>query len=454
MSKLVVARYYVPSAEEQRAVQQKIALVLQMLQRCVALREALLRFEEVEGEDLAATLVRYQQASEERRWDDFVGDYNRLYETLPAVEARLEERVAAAKGRRLRLELTASTLAASTASPAERAMLEKIARESQQMRSDSLDEASSKIEAALARLLEAPPTGRAATSTPVQLDLARSLMYPGATHPESIRVSPPIPAAGAESDTRINRLITQLSALEDDTGDYIQRAREVALEQDNSRRSLLLNSLVIEVAECVGARRTTRESSRLIGEAIADLTPFDGPEVEALRQRLAAAQEESNLGHARALAAEARSFADAEAKRRDGLLVRAAIVKGLCDLGYEVRLQGDTWDERGQLEIARPGEPNYDVHLSAAANGRVQSKVRAFAHAGRSEGVNRRDVEVEQGWCDDLKKLNSLIEAQGFAAEIVHEEGPGSAAQKPLPGRSDGRDRPMTPQPRTRILPS
>jgi hypothetical protein len=28
-----------------------------------------------------------------------------------------------------------------------------------------------------------------------------------------------------------------------------------------------------------------------------------------------------------------------------------------------------------------------------------------------------------------------LLQAEGLAAEIVHEEGPGSAAQKPLPAR-------------------
>ena len=44
----------------------------------------------------------------------------------------------------------------------------------------------------------------------------------------------------------------------------------------------------------------------------------------------------------------------------------------------------------------RPNEPNYDVQLSAPPNGQIQSKVRAYAHAGRSEGVNRRDVEVSK----------------------------------------------------------
>ena len=135
------------------------------------------------------------------------------------------------------------------------------------------------------------------------------------------------------------------------------------------------------------------------------------------------------------------------------MLARAAIVKGLSDLGYEVRLQGETWDEGNHLEIKRPDEPNYDVLLSAAANGRVQSKVRAYAHAGRSDGVNRRDVEVEQSWCDYLKRLNGDIEALGFAAKIEHEEGPGSTAQKPLASRGDVRDMPSTAQPRSRVLP-
>jgi hypothetical protein len=78
--------------------------------------------------------------------------------------------------------------------------------------------------------------------------------------------------------------------------------------------------------------------------------------------------------------------------------------------------------------------------------------VRAYAHAGRGEGVNRRDVEVEQSWCDDLRALNALMQAEGFAAEIVHEEGPGSAAQKPLPPRDGTREAVGTAAPRTRSV--
>jgi hypothetical protein len=88
------------------------------------------------------------------------------------------------------------------------------------------------------------------------------------------------------------------------------------------------------------------------------------------------------------------------------------------------------------VTIQKPHEPNYDVQLSAAPGGAIQSKVRAYDHPGRSDGVNRRDVEVEQGWCNDLARVNNLLVERGLMAEIVHEEGPGSSEQKPLPARA------------------
>ena len=185
MSKLVVSRYRVPTEEERRAALQKIALVRQMLQRCAALREALERFEHVEGEELSQTLARYDQAVSEQRWDDFVEDYNRLYVSLPALERRLEQQLAAARGRRLRLELTALTLAANASSD-DKASLETIARTAKTMRGDALDAANAKMEAVLARQLNAASSAAAKAISAAQSELARTLMHPDAPPPERI----------------------------------------------------------------------------------------------------------------------------------------------------------------------------------------------------------------------------------------------------------------------------
>ena len=453
MSKLVVLRYRDPTEEERRAVMQKIALVRQMLQRCVALRDALERFELVEGEELAQTLARYDQAVAAQRWDDFVDDYNRLYDSLPELEKRLEQQLAAAKGRRLRLELTALTLAGNIAGVGDKAVLESIARGAKTMCTETLNAASAQIEDVLARRLNEPPAEIANAVVAAQTELARTLMHPDAPPFERIGGrSRQVRAPGAVTEpdrARIDGLIAQLSALDEDATVYLDRVLGIALHKDASMRAMQLDSLMIEVSEREAGRRAARDLSRLTGEALAELTPFDGPPVETLRARLRGA---ADVGQARALFEEARDLAAVEAKRRDGVIARAAILKGLRALGYELRLQGEAWDEGTQLEIKRPDEPNYDVRLSAPPNGRIQSKVRAYTHAGRGEGVNRRDVEVEQSWCDDLRALNVLMQAEGFAAEIEQEEGPGSAPQKPLPPRDGAREPAGTAAPRTRSV--
>lgn len=452
MSKLVVSRYRVPTEEERRATLQKIALVRQMLRRCVTLREALERFEPVEGEELAQALARYDEAVAAQRWDEFVDDYNRLYDSLPELEKRLEQQLAAAKGCRLRLELTALTLAGD-ASGDDKAMLETIARGARTLRGDALDAAVANVEAILTRRLNAASGAAANAVTAVQSELARTLMHPDAAPPETIggqgrQARDAGDITGADR-ARIDGLIAQLSALDEDVTAYIDRLRGIGFEKDASTRAMQLDSLMIEVSEREAGRRAARDLSRLTGETLAELFPFDGPAVKALRERL---REAKDIGQVRVLFDEARALAAMEAKRRDGALARAAMLKGLSALGYELRLQGASWEEGAHLEIQRPGEPNYDVQLSAPPNGKIQSKVRAYAHPGRSEGVNRRDVEVEQSWCDDVRALNALMQAEGFAAEIVHEEGPGSAAQKPLQARDGVREPTETAAPRTRSI--
>ena len=217
MSKLVVSRYQVPTEEERRATLQKIALVRQMLQRCLTLREALERFERVEGEELRETLARYNRAVEAQRWDEFVDDYNRLYDSLPALEKQLEQQFAAAKGRRLRLEMTALTLAGG-ASGDDKAALETMARAAKTMRSESLDAAGVKIEAVLARRLEAQPSEAANAATTAQSELARSLMHPDAPPVEHVsgrdRQAVEAATAARADGERIDRLIAQLAVLD------------------------------------------------------------------------------------------------------------------------------------------------------------------------------------------------------------------------------------------------
>ena len=142
----------------------------------------------------------------------------------------------------------------------------------------------------------------------------------------------------------------------------------------------------------------------------------------------------ADFAAASATADEARAWAEAEGKRQDAGRVRAVLLGELQELGYEVNLKGPPWDEGGRIAIQKPSEPNYDIQLGAMLGGAVQSKVRAYDHACRSAGINRRDVEVEQSWCD--ARLNHAPAGCGVTAEIIHVEGPESSEQRPLPARA------------------
>jgi hypothetical protein len=191
----------------------------------------------------------------------------------------------------------------------------------------------------------------------------------------------------------------------------------------------------------LAAARRRRNLQAVADEGMTWLSPFKSLSAESLRERLQAALEAGDFANAQAIAGEARVWAEAEGKRQDGERLRTVLLSELQELGYEVNLQGEAWDEGTRITIQKPSEPNYGIQLAAMPGGAVQSKVRAYDHPGRSAGVNRRDVEVEQGWCQDLAHVNKLLAGRGLEAEIAHAEGRGSSEQKPLPAR--GRERPM-----------
>lgn len=459
MSKLVLVNYRISDAEE-RETRRKIALIRSMLERCARLQKELAKLEPVAGEDWGETLGRYRKFVDANRWNDFVGDYNRLYDELPEVERKLEKELSEAKARRLRLELTAATLLASTEAPAERKELEAIARGAGGLFADRFQDAQYKIEQVVRQRLATPLRASSYALTADQIALAKDLL--SASPAQS--VTPRAPAGFGESGQgpydsgatgaaspsgRVIQLLEKLSRLESEfvsVDDLVARLREVSTKS-TSERGLLIDSIELEAQDRLDAAKRKREIEALVDDGFAWLTPFKSLSGDNLRERLAAAAAAGDAVAARSASEEARAWAETEGMRQDGERIRAVLLSELQELGYEVNMQGAAWDESSRIAISKPSEPNYDVQLSAAPSGAIQSKLRAYDHSGRSVGVNRRDVEVEQSWCDDLARVNKLLSERGLTAEIAHEEGPGSSTQKPLPARADRDLRSTTTKP-------
>jgi len=462
MSKLVLVNYRVSDAEE-RETRRKIALIRSTLERCARLQRELAKLEPVAGRDWSEVLERYGKLVDASQWNQFVDEYNRLYDELPEVERRLEKELKDAKAKRLRLELTAAALLAAAGTPAERQELEAISQGAGGLHGRKFQDAQSRLEKLVRRRLETPLSVADPTLTSDQIALAHDLLAasPGEGTGTPMQrgfgesESAPYEASLAGSATpsgRVIQLSERLAELDPalvSVDDLVARLLELPAKSAGDR-GLLIDSIELEAQERLSAAKRKRELEAVVDDGLAWLTPFQSLSADSLRERLTAAAAAGDLVAARRASADARAWAEAEGERQDGVRVRAALLGELRELGYEVNLQGEAWDEGSRITIQKPSEPNYDVQLSAAPGGAIQSKVRAYDHAGRSAGINRRDVEVEQGWCDDLSRVSKLLAERGVAAQIVHEDRPGSAAQAPLPARRDRADAPGLGKARSR----
>lgn len=439
MSKLVWVNYRVSDAER-REVLRKIALIRATLKRCAALRDELAKLEPVAGEDWTKTLAQYDEF-EKANIVEFTDVHNRLEDALPGVVEQLEKTLGEARARRTRLELTAASLAALGASPEEKAILGSLDARTATLYADKYAVAAAQVEAMLRKRLDTPlvDPGEAAPSAD-QLALAAELL---AASGLATTVPLPTPKNSTSRETsdaaRINKLAAQIGGLDSSLAsfdDLLIRLRELPAA-DPGQRALLIDSIELAAGERLAAARRKREVGEIIEDGNAWLAPFASMSADEHRRKLFEAANTGDPTAARAARDDAKTWAEAEARRMDGARIRAAMIAELQGLGYEVNVQGGEWAEGTRVTAVRPNEPNYDVQLSAIPGGQVQSKVRAYDHAGRGSGVNRRDVEVEQSWCNDLAKLNKLLAERGIGAEVLREDGPGTAAQVPLPARHD-----------------
>ena len=446
MSKLVWVNYRISDAEE-RETRRKIALLRGMLERCAALQQELQKLEPLSGENWGETLARYQTFVDQNRWREFTDDYNRLYEEIPAVERNLAQELTQAKAKRLRLELTAATLLASSITAGERSELSGISSKAAGLYAARFEDAVAKVNAILRRRLDTPLNVADPELTADQIALARDLLAtspqaPGFADSPQAEYQLPTQSGSINDADRINRLIEQISQIDPllaPVDDLQTRLRQMP-SRNAGDRALLIDSVTLEVKDRLDAARRKRDLQKTIDEGLSWLTPFHSLSADGHREHLAAALQSSDLTAARAAASDARVWAEVEGRLQDGARVRSVLLSELQELGYEVNVQGQAWDEGSRVTIQKPSEPNYDIQLSSAPGGAVQSKVRAYNHAGRSAGINRRDVEVEQSWCGDLARVNKVLAERGISSQIAHEDGPGNSAQIPLPAQHD---RPM-----------
>ena len=239
----------------------------------------------------------------------------------------------------------------------------------------------------------------------------------GSIKPQKIDALPTIDAAGE----RVERLLVQLELLGESSqiAGFAQRLENLALMVDASQRRLLTDSLALEIDAALNADRVEQSRQASLAELEAELSIYQAAP-PALIEQLQRLQSQPQAVITE-VAAQVRSWCDAEAQRQDGEQIRSLVLGSLRELGYDVREgMATAWAEGGQLMLQKPGSSDYGVELQDV-NGRVRTQVVRFGDpaTGTSKQQKQRDVEVEQQWCTAHSAVLKNLQDAGLEAKIM-----------------------------------
>lgn len=260
---------------------------------------------------------------------------------------------------------------------------------------------------------------------------------------------------GEQADARLQSITLQLERLRQLTLEWSgqeafvaafeQRLAAAIAEPGNARRSMLLDSLQIELAS---AAQDAKAFAALHQEALAllDALPAANQEMRAELQsvvearQLTALQQWLDSAHTMQQAA-----VQAEAAQHR----RAAVLKGLAALGYAVHEDMETaWLEQGRIVVQKPGQSDYGVEL-AAAPAAQRMQVRSVAFQAQRDAS--RDIDAEQLWCNDFTRLQNQLASEGGEVLIEKALGVGALPLKQVQQRESaqtGRTASVNAQPR------
>lgn len=212
---------------------------------------------------------------------------------------------------------------------------------------------------------------------------------------------------------RIEGRLSELAQMVDGTISDDLRARlEEARGASGGRRGLLLDGLEVEIGRTLAAARRAgallHELRLLSAEASA--AGLDGAVFGAGAESMDAAALEHGIAAARAVLEAHRAAAAAQARR-------AAVLKGLAELGYEVA-EGMTTQVAGdsRLILRNASRPDYGVEVSPAG-AKMQMRPVAFEDGGLGPDP-ARDRDAETIWCGDVTSLQASLAEVGAELQI------------------------------------
>ena len=225
----------------------------------------------------------------------------------------------------------------------------------------------------------------------------------------------------AEVDLRLDKLLAEIEAIETEVvaKPFLDRVALIAKELSPNHRSLLTDSLIFDLVAHANNRKIKDQTITNMRETRCKLLRLESKQAKDVVSLLTKAIDSEDVSLSEALCSKGDALLKAEAKSLTGISRRDALLKGLAELGYEVRENMATaWAEDGRIVVRKSNEKEYGVELGAAEDAeRVQMQLVSFEQS--SDAINgSRDLDRETIWCSEFSRLRSLLEKSGTDLHI------------------------------------
>lgn len=216
---------------------------------------------------------------------------------------------------------------------------------------------------------------------------------------------------------RIDRFVAEIELLGniEEAQLFIERARSIENEQLPQRRELLMDSLILDLADRCNQQRERHRVASMLQDARKDLVQLDEAclqsVIEQIDNAIASGIERKK---AESLVDEAREQARMVVSKRYSQEKRRAILNSLAMLGYDVKEGMETlWTRNGKLVLAKKETPTVGIELGAGDSvERMQMRaVTIIDSAGRRDP--RSDTAIETQWCGEIDQLKKAVQAAG-----------------------------------------
>jgi len=225
----------------------------------------------------------------------------------------------------------------------------------------------------------------------------------------------------AATDCRLDRLLAEIEAIEREeiAQPFLDRVVLIAKEPSSCRRSLLTDSLILDLVDRSNARKEKELAIASMREIRCELRRLTCKLANDLEALLTKAIDSEDISLSKILNDRGIALLKEEKKVMAGTSRREVILKGLVELGYEVRENMATaWAEDGRIVVRKPNEKGYGVELGAVEDvERVQVQLVSFERSSDASKASR-DLDREIIWCSEFFHLKSLLEKSGTTLHI------------------------------------